>query len=284
MNKILALHVLLIFTFAVPVSHAGDIEEVLPNGLVAEANYYPGDSNKPAILLIHGFLTVHNFNLIQSLASEIAGNQYAVLTPTLTLGISKRRTTLDCNALHLHSMEDDIKEIEWWVNWLIGKGYKKIILMGHSSGAVQIVNYASIYKHKELTRLIALSIVPLSVHNNSHATGSRKKALKLIENNDTDIHNFTLTYCIENYSAPAAQYLSYAQWDSARILKSLRAIHLPRQAIMGSLDISKSFDLTDAIEKTDTRVDIIEGADHFFGSGTELELYDVIMQGITENQ
>ncbi len=281
-NRILVIHIFLIFIFARAPAYAEEMEVVLPNGLLAEASYLQGDIDKPAILLIHGFLTIHNFNLIQSIATEIAGNHYTVLAPTLTLGISKRRTTLDCDALHLHSMEQDLQEIDWWVTWLTRKGYKKIILMGHSSGAVQIVSYASSYKHKELTKLIALSLIPLSDNNSSHSRDSNKKALKMIEINDTDIHNFTLTYCIENYSAPARQYMSYAQWDSARILKTLKSIQLPKQTILGSVDISKSYNLIDEIPNTGTRVNIIEGADHFFGSGTELELYDVIMQGITE--
>ena len=283
MNRILALQALLILMFTLPSSYADEIEELLPNGLLAEAKYIQGDADKPVILLMHGFLTVHNFNLIQNIATEIADNHFTVLTPTLTLGISKRRTTLDCDALHLHSMEDDLKEIEWWVNWLIGKGHKKIILMGHSSGAVQIINYANTYKHKELIKVIALSLVPLSTPINNQTALSNQNVLKLIENNNTDIHHFTLAYCIENYSAPAKQYLSYAKWDPPHILKSLNAISLDKKVIIGSLDISRFNKWISDIKNTNSRVDVIEGADHFFGSGTEFELYDSIMQGITSN-
>lgn len=279
-HKALAIHAILILLLCITSVHAREIEVVLPNGVLAEAGYYQGDLDKPAILLIHGFLTIHNFNLIQSIASELAGNRYAVLTPTLTLGISKRQTTLDCNALHLHTMEEDLKEIDWWVNWLVARGYKKIILMGHSSGAVQIVSYASQYRHREITSLIALSLIPLFDHNNSHSVISNQLALALDRQNNTDIHNFNLVYCTDNYSAPAKKYLSYAQWDSNRILNAMRSIHLPKQVILGSMDMSKSYDLIQNIYKTDTRVDIIEGADHFFGSGTELDLYDAILQGI----
>ena len=263
---------------------AKDIETVLPGGALAEADYRQGNPDKPAILLIHGFLTVHNFNLIQNIASELADNGFTVLAPTLTLGISKRRTTLDCDALHLHSMDEDLKEIEWWVKWLIDNGHKKIILMGHSSGAVQIVAYANTFKHREVTKLIALSLVPLSSPMIRHSPESNQQASNLVKKNNTEIHNFTVAYCIDNYSSPVKQYLSYAQWNSSRILKSLNALILEKTIIIGSMDTSRSDMWINDIKNTNSIVYIIEGADHFFGSGTEFELYDRIMQGIAGNQ
>lgn len=282
MRRILALAALLTYVIACPSSQASEIEEILPNGMLAVAEYSQGDANKPAILLLHGFLTVHTFNLISNIASEIADNHYSILAPTLTLGISKRKSTLDCSALHLHTMESDLGEIEWWVNWLIKKGHKKIILMGHSSGSVEIVNYISQYQHAEVVKFIGLSIIPPGDKNNSHFVTSVKIASRMLANRDTDIKTFTLGYCIENYSAPAVEFMSYGQWNSDRILKTLRSIKIHKKIIMGSDDIPVYQDWIRDLESTGTTVDVIQSADHFFANGTEFELYDSIKQGLTD--
>ncbi|MDQ1362371.1 MAG: hypothetical protein QG652_231 [Pseudomonadota bacterium] len=272
----------LIFLLPFASATAADIEKVMPNGLIANADYFQGDADKPAILLLHGFLTVHHFNLIKNISTELADNHYSVLAPTLTLGISRRKTTLDCDALHLHSMESDLKEIDWWVKWLIEEGHKEIILIGHSSGAIQLTDYASKQKYKEIKKLVALSMIPLADKNNSHFLAASKKAAKLLQSKDNSIQNFTLAYCIDNYSAPASEYMSYAVQDFRRILQTLHSVQTKTTVIMGGNDIPVYPNWLKDIKDAGARVKVIDGADHFFGSGTEFELYDDIMQAIAD--
>lgn len=261
-------------------AQATAVEERMTNGFYASADYIEGDANKPAILLLHGFLTVHTINLIQNITTELAGNQYTVLAPTLTLGINKRRTSLECNALHLHDMDADLKEIDWWVNWLIAKGHNNIILIGHSSGAVQLTNYASSQKHPEVTRLIELSLVPLGNLNREQFQASMKLAHKMIADKNVAMTNFTLAYCIETYTSPPKNFMSYATWDSTKILKTLKALNINRHVIMGSNDIPVNDTWIPDLRKTGASVDVITGADHFFGAGTEFELYDKILAAL----
>jgi len=180
-------------------------------------------------------------------------------------------------------MESDANEIEWWVKWLISKGHKKIILMGHSSGSLQVMHYASTHKHKELVKVIGLSVVPLSAKNDNQFLASIEIANKMINNNNNDIETFTLSYCKQNYSAPAKEFMSYAKWDADNILKTLRSIKVAKIIIKGSDDIPVYTGWIDDLKNTNTRVDIIKGADHFFGSGTEFELYDSIVQALNNN-
>ena len=263
-------------------SQAADIEAKLPNGLLAQAEYSAGAADKPAILLLHGFLTVHTFNLIFNIHSELADNHYSVLSPTLTLGINKRRTSLDCNALHLHDMESDQKEIDWWVNWLIKKGHKHIILVGHSSGAVQMAQYASIQQHKEVIKLIALSLIPLGKSNNVSLQASTRLANKMIAEKNESIGTFSLAYCIESYNAPAKKFLSYAQWDDKRILNVLQQISITKEIIMGSNDVPVTPDWISNLKNTGATVHVITGADHFFGASTEFALYDTILAALSK--
>lgn len=283
MRGILAFYVLLIILIPTRYSQANEIEEVLPGGLLASADYYQGDTGKPAIFLLHGFLTVHSFNLIKDLAEELAGNQYTVLTPTLTLGINKRKSTLDCNALHLHNMENDTREIDWWVKWLIRKGHKKIILMGHSSGSLQVMHYISTHKHKEVVKVIGLSVVPLTASTDDQFIASIEKANNMIRNRNDNIENFTLSYCRQNYSAPARQFMSYAQLNADQIIKTLGSIKITKIIINGSDDIPVYQNWISDLKDTGTRVNIINGADHFFGSGSIFELYDSIMLSINQS-
>jgi esterase/lipase len=261
-------------------THAEPVEEVLTNGLLAEASYHQGEPGKPAVILLHGFLTVHTFNLISDISNELADNGYTVLAPTLTLGISRRKSTLDCNALHLHSMEKDLQEIEWWVNWLIKKGHKNIILMGHSSGAVQMTSYASTQKHKEVNKLVALSMIPLNDMHSKNFQDSYQAARSKIKSGNDDIYNYTLAYCTGNYAAPPKEFMSYAKLDNEYIAKTLRSVKIPKSVIMGSEDIPVSATWPQDLKQSGAHVDIIEGADHFFGNGTEFELFEAIVQKI----
>lgn len=48
-----------------------------------------------------------------------------------------------CEAVHAHTMEGNIAEISFWVNWLARKGYSSIAMVGHSAGSTQVLRYAA---------------------------------------------------------------------------------------------------------------------------------------------
>ncbi len=58
----------------------------LQQGLTARAEYRAGARDKPAVLILHGFLQTHNFPTVHNLAEGLVTAGYSVLTPTLTLG------------------------------------------------------------------------------------------------------------------------------------------------------------------------------------------------------
>ena len=266
---------LILLTTSLP-SRAVIIEEILPDGLHVTADFRQGDTDKPAILFLHGFMTVHTFSLIQKITDELNDNDFTILSPTLSLGISKRKSTLACDALHLHSMQNDIKEIDFWFQWLISKGYKRIILMGHSTGAMQIIHYANIYDHKEIAQVLGISLVPLGRRDLPKLQSSINKARQLVRNKDKKIHNFTIAYCDENYSSPAVDYLSYAEWDSRRILDTIKNLNKTATIIMGGADDSVYPDWNKEMINTGAKVIIIDGANHFFSQGQKFELFDIL--------
>ena len=86
---------LLVAASAVPVqAGSARIElEVVP-GITAEADYWPGEADKPAVLILHGFLQTREFPTVRRLAEALADEGYSVLTPSLTLGLNRRRQSL----------------------------------------------------------------------------------------------------------------------------------------------------------------------------------------------
>lgn len=120
---------------------AETIEAKLPTGIIATADFRAGQPSRPAILLLHGFLQTRHAPPVSSLANTLADQGYTVLTPTLTLGINRRSKSLACEAVHAHDLESDVGEIGFWVNWLAGMGLRDIVLIGHSSGSLQILEY-----------------------------------------------------------------------------------------------------------------------------------------------
>lgn len=280
---ILVIHALLIMQLFAHTAMAVRIEEIVPSGLLAHAEYRQGSDDKPAVLLLHGFLTVHTFSLIQNISNELTDNDFTVLAPTLTLGISKRKTTLDCDALHLHNMDNDLAEIDWWANWLINKGHKNIILIGHSVGALQLMHYINEYPHPEFKKAIGVSLIPFERVNQKEFIDSITLAKNLIARNDASIHNFTLAYCTNNYSSPAKEYLSYASWGSKDVIKTLKSLKINAGVIMGGHDIPVYPGWIDDMKKTGIPVDVIPDANHFFSAGNEFELYEKLFGLINNN-
>lgn len=117
---------------------------VTPN-TVSEAEFWPGDADKPALLIMHGFLQTHHFPTVRRLAESLADEGFTVLTPTLSLGLNRRRQSLACEAVHTHSLPQDVAEIRSWTDWLTKRTGKAPVVIGHSTGGVHLVALLDTY-------------------------------------------------------------------------------------------------------------------------------------------
>ena len=134
------------FLFLVSTVNAEIISLELNDGKnIAKAEYVKGNSSSPLIILIHGFLQTREFSTITRLAESLVDDEYSVLSPTLSLGISDRVQSLSCEAIHVHSIDDEVDEINQWVAWAESQGYENIILIGHSAGATAVSKLISKY-------------------------------------------------------------------------------------------------------------------------------------------
>ena len=121
---------LCLLTFGCPTwAHAEIAQLEMRPRIYASAEYLAGQRDKPAVLLLHGFLQTREFPTVATLARSLHDAGYAVLSPTLSLGIPNRRQSLACEAVHRHGMEDDIDEIARWVDWLKSRGHRSIVLV-----------------------------------------------------------------------------------------------------------------------------------------------------------
>lgn len=242
--------------------------------IISSAEYRAGNKNLPAMLLLHGFLQTRDFGIVKSMGDELADSGYAVLRPTLSLGITHRKASLDCDALQLHDMAGDLNEIQAWVNWLRRQGYKRIVLIGHSVGGAQLLAWAE-HRPRPNLSIIAVSLVGTRP---DHPTAPPKHSKPA----GSGLLQAPLSFC-DNYTAPTKSFASYLIWDEKRVLAAVKAAMVPVDVILGSKDMHLPANWRGQLEQAGARVHWIEGADHFMGGTAEFDLMD-ILQDILKRQ
>jgi dienelactone hydrolase len=118
--------------FAHAAGHAETVRLAAPDGKRLNAEHYRGDIGRPAIVVLHGFLQTRDFLTTQSIVNGLSMLGHTVIAPNISLGVSDRRQSMQCQAPHTHSFDDDLREVHFWVEWLRGQGYPGVILVGHS--------------------------------------------------------------------------------------------------------------------------------------------------------
>jgi len=257
------------------------IQEItLSNGLVATADFRPGDRSMPALIVLHGFLSTRNFLTVSSLIESLASDKYTVLAPNLSLGVSKRNKTLACEAIHTHDIESDIAEIDLWVRYLQGIGYKNIVLIGHSYGSLHGLLYLKKYPKSGIKKLIAASLVDVE-----HVVGKEKSQMQInlahsqIKQHDNGLHEYQVSYC-KKYLAPAAAFLSYATWSQTKILATIAQVKTPLEIILGAKDKRMGENWPAILRKNGVKTQIIASANHFFNDEQEIDLLDSVLKAL----
>lgn len=255
-----------------------EISVFLAGNTTVNADYRPGQQGKPAVFLLHGFMSTYNLNIIQIIAEELEGEGYTVLAPTLSLNINNRRAGINCDAVHTHTMESDVSEIAWWVNWLKSKGYRRIVMLGFSTGALQISVYLSKQQDDSIEQAILLS--PAYLAGKPFPEQRERKdiaeAKKMLTNHKDELQKFSLSYCKSNFLSPPNVFLSYKHWTSDKLLKVIERISIPTSIFLGSNDHRFGPYLNAKLTSTKSKVITIPGANHFFDSPYEFQLLENI--------
>ncbi len=273
----LGVALLLVAALMPAVVQADAVEIKLSSGLVGLADYRAGKAGFPAVLLLHGFMQTRNSPPMNRLADALADIGYPVLVPTLSLGISRRNKSLSCEAVHKHTLQDDVQEIGQWVNWLGGHGHKKIVLVGHSSGGKDVLAYLSSAPSASVERAILASVVPIYVDAEQYRK-ARAEPPPASGQATLPLRRFTIAYCKNNYAATLPGYLSYADWTGDVIVDRLARATVPVDIVLGSNDQVFPSGWQAQLMHGRAPVHMIEGAGHFFDGEYEFELSDRVVE------
>ena len=281
MNKYIPMPILMLLGLALILpgthAHADRIENRLASGTVLSAEFQAGNSQQPAIFLLHGFLQTDQFPTVKRLADSLGSAGYTTLSPTLSLGISRRAKSLPCEAAHRHTLEQDIAEIEAWMDWLGKRHPGPIVFIGHSYGSLQGLVYAANKPHPALRRMVALSLIDTEQKpfDASRATMLAKAKARVASGNK-GLMNFALGHC-KQYTATPQSYLSYANWNRKQVLDLARSSRVPVNVVMGGKDSRMGTGWAQALMTAGVQVNSIDGANHFFDAEYEFDLLDLIL-------
>ncbi len=252
--------------------------KIEPLNITAQAEFVKGDEDKPAAIIIHGFLTTNQFHTVKSMAQAMEDAGYSVLTPTLTLGINLRKQSVKCNSVHTHTLEDDIIEVEEWIKWLATVHNKKeVVIVGHSSGSQELLSMLERSPQPNVKLAIFTSLFYLSgkeVGTHAEEIVSAKQALTAKQNRP---YKYSFLFCQNNYYATPESFLSYQTITRQQVLQQLTELKIPSYTIMGSADKRYQTiggDWLGELKQTGTNLIVVDGANHFFSSEYEFDLQE----------
>ena len=264
---------LCLLTFGYPAwTHAEIVQLEMRPRIVASAEYLAGQPDKPAVMLLHGFLQTREFPTVTTLARSLHDAGYAVLSPTLSLNIPNRRQSLACEAVHRHGMEDDIDEVARWVGWLKSRGHRSIVLIGHSFGSLQLLAYLSADPDKAVKGFIGASLIEAKI-----GAPSRPALIARLENSVLSKKGALITQNLslcKKYTSTPHGLLSYIRWDQARTLAAVKLSPVATQLIMGGSDNMIKQNWIRALQHIQTPLVVIPGANHFMDGENEFDLLE----------
>jgi hypothetical protein len=257
------------------------VELRMPTGVVATAGLRRGDTDKPAVMILHGFLQTRDFPTVRRLADSLADSGYTVLAPTLSLDIDRRRHSLACEAIHTHTMEKDGAEIRAWLDWLGEQVPSAIVVIGHSSAAVELLAQAAQAPHPRVIGMVLVSPIYFGEGLAGLAgPQDRQRAEAALEEGVAGPQEYSLSFCTTYPTLPQA-YLSYVSWNRQRLTQALRSLDgIGVVLILGEGDRRIDRGWIDELVAVGAEVESIEGADHFFDSMDEFEFLDTAESAI----
>jgi len=278
-KKAIAVFLTIFFLTTFSWAKAEKVQLDLGNKLIGHADFTQGDEEGTAIILIHGFLQTNNFYTVRRLADALIESGHTVLTPNLSLGISHRKKSMACEAIHTHTIEEDAKEIELWVNWLQQKTKKEIRLIAHSAGSLSALAYFDRIEKTPVQQTILISLYTFGPGPAAYETEQDyQKASQAIQNNDQQLHEFGLSFC-KKYVSNAQNYLSYYNWSNKRVDQVLAKPvlkNISTAVIIGSDDKKINWDWINHLKQQKIQYIEVEGANHFFDKQHEFDLLDSI--------
>lgn len=254
------------------VAHAMLVQQEMRPGIPASAEYRVGKRDKPAVLLLHGFLQTREFSTVNTLAAGLHDAGYTVLSPTLSLNIPNRTQSLACEAVHRHSMDDDVAEIGRWTTWLKSRGHPAIVLLGHSFGSLQLLAYLSGKPDAAVKGYIGTSLIEAQTGTTARPELIADLNSRILKK-QRGLVTHSLSFC-RKYTSTPEDLLSYLRWDQAHVLASLKQSPVRTKLVMGDSDEMLGGGWIKALQHVQTPMVIVSGANHFMDGEHEFDLLE----------
>jgi pimeloyl-ACP methyl ester carboxylesterase len=141
---------------------AGKAEQVTieHNGLTLNANLELAEERRLSdgvVLIIHGFLAHNRMEIIETSQTALRDNGQSSLAINLSLGVDNRQGFYDCMTPIRFKLSDALGELDAWIAWLKDRGTERVVLMGHSMSANQVLAYAVSREEPAIAALVLLA-------------------------------------------------------------------------------------------------------------------------------
>jgi predicted alpha/beta-hydrolase family hydrolase len=260
------------------------MELELAPGIVAEADYWPGEADRPAVLILHGFLQTREFPTVRRLAQTLAGRGFSVLTPSLTLGIDRRARSLACEAIHTHSMQRDIAELRAWTAWLAERTGKPPVLIGHGSGGTQLAALLDAGRDVPIARSILIAPSHFAAGPGAPPGAVLKtRATAHLARGDETLGSFALGHC-RRYLTTPTNLLSYLDWDIDRLRTALVGGGTSVAVVYGDGDGQIDAGWLAELGEGGVALRAVVGANHLLDLSHEGALFDEVVRLISGGQ
>jgi pimeloyl-ACP methyl ester carboxylesterase len=271
------------------------VEAITSDGIRLHGAYYPAQSpttpspaalDLDAVLLLHGAGgNFYGSTLFASLLPMLRQLGLAVLSVN-TRGHDAVSTAATPSGVRMlgaafENVDESRHDIGVWLGWLVEQGHPRVALAGHSLGAVKAIYCLApalaLENAPAATCLIAMS-PPRLAHSQFAASpdagpflAEYAEAERLVAEGKGDTImsvKFPIPYLVS-----AAGYVDkYGPAERYNILKHVRDVACPTLVTFGSIELRRGpafqglpEELNDlAAHKTDLKVAVIAGADHFY--------------------
>ncbi len=200
----------------------------------------------------------------------------------------------------LEKFEDCVYDIDGAIKFLSSKGYKNIILEGHSTGCQKILYYCSKKKNRHVKAIVLLApsddynISKMSLGRRFGAAVSYAKSAARINRNELMPSKYVQPWMlmsvsrflsVVNLKKPESQILNYA----AKRMRYVTGIRVPALAVIGTDDVTMNAaghtarEAAEILTKNSNMVNakVITGADHGF-HGKSRKLVGMVMRWMQE--
>ena len=257
--------------------------------LNANLSVAPGRSLSDGVVLItHGGKAHSRLELIEGLQERLLEHGRNSLAISLSLGIDNRHGLWDCSVPSQYRHEDAIGEIGAWVEWLKSRGANHVILMAHSRGGSQSLQYATEHDSATIKSLVLLApglsnqertieiyrkrfnrdLLPLLEHARALVTEGRGDAL---------LEGVPFLVICPETSVAASTFTSFYAEDRRRdTLYWLDRVNKPTLIIAGSADTvvpELPERVAPFVDGERVQLETVEEAGHFF---RDLNLDDAV--------